>query len=139
MTYQISPMTHSPVSGAAYVHKTLVDAGSYRQRNPNLKWLYNPWGGKLRDLRDLAADPYGHAIAPPGEPMRAVLMQSGCDKVVFDAGLSPQPIVPATIENRISPLETLARNLLDPEMYGLQVSAEIRNHARRALGINFRE
>lgn len=36
---------------------------------------------------------------------------------------------------RLAMLETLARNLLDPEMYGWAVTAEVRDSARRCLGI----
>lgn len=40
---------------------------------------------------------------------------------------------------RIANLEGLAQALLDPEMYGRAISAEIRDHARRALGMVYQE
>lgn len=36
---------------------------------------------------------------------------------------------------RIARLEQLARNLLDPEMFGWAVTGEVRDAARRALGL----
>jgi len=43
--------------------------------------------------------------------------------------------VPGPLEVRVMQMETLVRSLLDPEMYGHAVTAEIRNHARRVLGL----
>jgi hypothetical protein len=34
-------------------------------------WLYNPWTKNIRNPMDVASDPFGHLIVPPGESIVA--------------------------------------------------------------------
>jgi hypothetical protein len=34
-------------------------------------WLYNPWTKVIRNPMDVASDPFGHLIVPPGESIVA--------------------------------------------------------------------
>ncbi len=138
MSYQITPMTHSPMHGGSYGRLDPVDPGRYRENNPTVVWAFNPWTGTRRNYQDMEADPYGHAIQPPGEaPRVATMYQTGCD-AIFETPQGVYNIAPVTIPAE-NAAEALARALLDPEMYALRVDAEIRNHARRALGVNYQE
>lgn len=48
-----------------------LNADEWRRQYGHLVWLYNPWTGRLRDLRDVDSDVTGLLIIPPGEPIYA--------------------------------------------------------------------
>lgn len=157
MKYQSTSMTHSPISGFPYYKIAAPQAGMYRQDNPTAIWHYNPWTGKERARSDIEHDPYGHAIVPPGEPPKPTRRaRDATDAIRKMLSSDPQMNVllqePAPQIEQIAPelikmdqglerwyAETLARQLLDSEIYAGEVSARVRNHARRVLGIRFQE
>lgn len=56
-----NPLTGGPLGSDIY-------ADAYRAITGYLgAWDYNPWSGKLRDIRDIKSDPQGLLILPPGE------------------------------------------------------------------------
>lgn len=137
MKNQHTPMTHSPASGAPYSGMAAPLADDYRQRNPKLRWRFNPWTGAARDAFDMGSDPLGRLIAPPGELLAAL------DHMKAEMNVCFQPAVTMVAGNFIvtdsSAAEALVRDLLNPEMYAHLVNPEIRNRARRALGITYQE
>lgn len=125
-------MLYSPVSGLAYLGTAFPKALDYRNMNQTARWAFNPWTGGRRHAQDVASDPYGMLIVIAGEPLEVA-------EPVFKPKAAKA--APAVASNVVMPdlLAALARDLLDPEMFGLAVTAEVRNRARRALGIEARE
>ena len=74
--------------------------------------------------------PLTHAQALALDILRAAAHMPTCTGVKFDAP-TPESHGQAAID--------LAERLLDPEQFGFSVNAEIRNAARRALGIKGQE
>jgi hypothetical protein len=73
--FKFSPRSGSPIYDGErklYQLPQGITAEQYRaDYNPAYHWLYNPWTGTLRDLRDIETDPYGILIVPPGEEVAA--------------------------------------------------------------------
>lgn len=157
MRYQMTLMKHSPSSGLAYHGMAAPLASRYRQDNPTVTWYFDPWTGLQRREGDIRKDPYGHAITPPGEQPRPsrrardvtnelrdildaptnmnILFQPSAEQVAQIA--SEVIVVDPGLERWYA--ETLARQLLDSTVYANEVSARVRNHARRVLGIAMQE
>lgn len=70
--------------------------------------------------------PLTHAQALALDMLRAAAHMPACTGVAYDA--------PTPESNGQASIELLER-LLDPEQFGFSVNAEVRNAARRALGI----
>lgn len=41
------------------------EAGEYRHHHGDVAWLFNPWTGHRRDVRDIGTDVLGYLIVPP--------------------------------------------------------------------------
>lgn len=150
-------MTHSPLSGFPYLGMAAPTAGPYRTDNPTKIWEFNPWTGERRKSFDIERDPYGHTLVPPGEKPRPTRRASDITMAMktLSAGFPSMNLMhqPSKEEleriaaNSVRPdpglerwyAETLARRLIDPEAYADEVSAKVRNHARRVLGITYQE
>ena len=152
MRYQIKPMTHSPLSGKAYGNMARPNADDYRANNNKIVWAHDPWTGYERLQRDIARDPYGYEIVPPGEIPRK-LKHSAIDNLL---PLDPMDIAAISNGNKLPQhvsmdfittdafkvnmeAQSLARALIDPAQYFELVTPKIRNHARRVLGIVYQE
>lgn len=83
-------------------------------------------------------DAFEHWFSDEGKSPRAVERNGDCYKLM-QAHAAWQAWQAAWNHRAPTLTESLARNLLDPEMYGHAVTAEIRNAARRALGIPTQE
>ena len=135
-----------------------LTADEFRENHPGLVWAYNPWSGRLRDPACILLDPAGKTLQP------TIPSGGGAGAVPRDLFGSPAPVVrtnnirpftPAADMARVAQdiadkhaaehaaqhttLHAFAAAILDPEMYGHAVTAEIRNHARRALGMTAQE
>lgn len=72
---QYTRMKFSPTVGLRYNNISNNFAEHYRKELPYARWDYNPWTGELRNKRDVTSDPYGLAIAVPGEPHFSVWLE----------------------------------------------------------------
>ena len=68
---QSTPLKFWPQDGDVAIVGKAYTADHFRAEHPALTWLYNPWTGDMRARSDIASDPYGHLIRPPGEPVYA--------------------------------------------------------------------
>ena len=68
--------------------------------------------------------------------MKALFETNATQQQVLSDTPAKQPKLLDTATDSLDGLHTLAKNLLDPEMYGHAVTAEVRDAARRALGRN---
>lgn len=71
---------------------------------------------------------------PVTEPAAQLYAPIGLTQLIHNRRRGGQE-APKPIQPNIPELIALARSLLDPEAYGHAVNEEIRNQARRALGI----
>jgi hypothetical protein len=64
---QAPAMRFDPVLGHPRPYPS--HAGSWRLYHGALRWMFNPWTGKMRRPGEIAADPQGLAVSPPaGRP-----------------------------------------------------------------------
>ena len=54
---------YSPYTGEEWLHPS--NAKQWREYHGRVAWLYNPWTGEKRDLRDIGSDVLGELIVPP--------------------------------------------------------------------------
>jgi len=66
---QHTPLRHSPHSGLPLMGP--ATASRWRSTFPGHTWRFNPWTGMPRHALDLASDPFGLLIVPPGELLYA--------------------------------------------------------------------
>lgn len=59
---ELFKLAYSPVNGEKY--EEVQSIGEIRERLEGYAWMYNPWTGEPRDLRDIGSDPYGLLIVP---------------------------------------------------------------------------
>lgn len=57
-------MLFDPISGREKPYPS--EATQYREYHRGAVWLYNPWTGSERDIRDVRSDLQGLLIKPPG-------------------------------------------------------------------------
>lgn len=69
MRQQHTMMKFDPTSGEQFPYPS--SAAHYREYHGRIAWLYNPWTGDKRDLRDVGSDVDGLLILPPGERVYA--------------------------------------------------------------------
>ena len=55
-------MKYSPDTGEERPYPS--NAKQWREYHGRVAWLYNPWTGKKRDLRDIGSDVLGELIVP---------------------------------------------------------------------------
>lgn len=55
-------MRFDPCTGEPHPYPS--QAVDYRQFHGAVAWIYNPWTGEARDLRDVGSDVLGHLIVP---------------------------------------------------------------------------
>lgn len=87
-------------------------------------------------------DPYDHdhdhaaCLHQPLKPGQCIVKVTSEDMdKMFPPDQPGAVVTPAgSLVDNIAALHKLAENILDPEMYGFAVSAEVRDAARRALG-----
>lgn len=64
-------MVYDPATGWSGPCVEPTDPQAWREKHGTMAWLFNPWTGERRDARDVGSDPFGLAIVPPGEPLKA--------------------------------------------------------------------
>lgn len=58
--HQEKLMKYDPVKGELFPYPSNAD--DYRKYHGVIAWLYNPWTGEKRDLRDVGTDVQGNLI-----------------------------------------------------------------------------
>lgn len=58
-------MRYSPDTGEERPYPS--NAKQWREYHGRVAWLYNPWTGEKRDLRDIGSDVFGKLIVPDTE------------------------------------------------------------------------
>lgn len=59
------PMNCDPATGRILTEGIYPE--EYRENEGPVAWIFNPWTGQRRDLRDVGTDPLGLLIEPPEE------------------------------------------------------------------------
>jgi|GEM_PF-5313642 hypothetical protein len=62
-------MKYDPATGEERPYPS--NAADWREWHGLSAWLFNPWTGEKRDVRDIGSDVHGLLIIPPGESVYA--------------------------------------------------------------------
>lgn len=79
--YRDVPFTHHPRSGLPLQDRMTRRACTLR------RWDFNPWTGAERQREDVASDPEGLTLRPPGWPVFAVKKPSALDEMAAQAAI----------------------------------------------------
>lgn len=69
-------MKYSPDTGEERPYPS--NAKQWREYHGRVAWLYNPWTGEKRDLRDIGCDVFGELIVPPSVETSNTSYSSNC-------------------------------------------------------------